>query len=1060
MPDPDELRKVGWSAVSFADVRRMSGITEAGPTTRRQSLDLPAREWLDTVRSRRPTAVLGFPARTGADLHDIYAYVVEPAYRSGTPLLIHADRELDRIKSDLVVEEIGYAWSLQRLLYIAERWRLTPTHGSVPLTPIEQLLYDAMRAKGMQPIPQYGIGRFRVDFAIDDARIAVEADGRPYHDPSRDAVRDDRLRRLSWEPIHFTGSEITRDPARCAQKVVALRKTRLAVLRTEAVGVPLERRSRWWQRALAWIARLLRRRPQGAKSGADEDLEVLLVPPRRPDAGQMDDEQHAAAVAADGVVQVIAPAGSGKTSVLIERVRELRSRGLAQTRMLCCTFNRAAKEELTQRLAQEGMDAVEVKTFHGLGRMVLDKAGLLRARLSSTTHGQWRWLAKQAKDSLIDGVWFEPHEAQQIVSDLKLDRMLTCSEYEEEVDRLFGAPPTADELGERRDLPGSRERTMAALYQLHEDLLDREDRFDFDDLVLRSVRLLQEDEGVRTEWQRRFTAVLVDEYQDIEPAQELLVRVLAAPEDIMFVVGDEDQCIYSWRRASVERVVELDRLYPGLARVALKRNYRCPSLVVEASRRLIENNVRRFPKLIEPAVADPGRITLVAATDENAGAAHIARMLGSSRRGDAVVLARTTRALTGVATGLAQAGVPFWAADHIRGRLLNLTGEPGVLLAYLRLIAHPVRARPEDVEQVFRVPNRYLSPGKEADVAQGLRSGMTFSMSLERIRVEEWRRERLKDAGALFDEASRIELASDLIAFLRNEGGLDRHYSEAERLNPTQQDATDSLRRAEEDAAGYTVSEYAEILDYRSHIIEQHFDDGGVELATIHGAKGRQWPLVVVASFDEGELPHARSLENAEDEADALEAERRLAYVAMTRARSHLVLVHGVDTASRFITEAAPHGETENAEPAAGAVRRPASAVLQSGSPKPAPRRGPRLPEPPAHEPSQRGWDGRVTMVTLNGGSKDPLDDPLGRALVEILTAVPSRSLSATMLAHVLRGSQGPKTQELIETYELLHYPDFAGVPTKELRARIIDLALMTSVFEVAEQLAGTEPRG
>lgn len=1076
-PEPEALRKVGWSVVAFADVRRMSGITADGATARRQTLDLPAREWLDIVRSRLPTAVLGVPARTGADLHDIYGYLVEPAYRSGTPLLIHADRELDRIKPDRAIEQIGYAWSLQRLQYIAERWRLSSTRGSVPLTPIEQLLYDAMRSKGLHPIPQFGIGKLRVDFAIDDARIAVEADGRPYHDPARDAVRDDRLRRLTWEPIHFTGSEITRDPARCAEKVVALSKTRLAILRTQAVEFPSEERSSWWKRALAWIAQRLRRQPQAASPGADEELDVLSVPPRRSDAGQMDDEQHAAAVAPDGVVQVIAPAGSGKTSVLIERVRELRSRGVAQNRILCCTFNRAAVDELRQRLVQEGMDAVEVRTFHGIGRMVLDDAALLRVRLSATTHGQWRWLAKQAKDANVDGVWLEPHEAQQVVSDLKLDRMLTPAEYREEVDRLFGAAPTADEVRERRNVPGGRERTMAALYQRHEDMLERDDRLDFDDLVLRSVRLLQDDSEVRAKWQGRFTAVLVDEYQDIEPAQELLVRVMAAPEDILFVVGDEDQCIYSWRRASVERVVELDRLYPGLSRVALKRNYRCPILVVEASRRLIEHNLRRFPKAIEPAIQHPGRITLVSATDEKSGAAHIARLLTDARKGDAAVLARTTRALTEVATGLARAGIRFWAAEHIRSRLLNLSGEPGVLLAYIRLLAHPTRARPEDVDQVFRVPNRYLPPGKEADVAQGLRTGMSFSQALARLRVDDWRREKLTEAGTLFDAASKLQFASELIALLRDAGGLDRHYTEAEQLSPMQQDATDSLERAQHDSEGYSVSDYAEMLDYRSHIIEQHFEEAGVELATIHGAKGRQWPLVIVASFDEDELPHARSLENSEDEADALEAERRLAYVAMTRARDHLVMVHGNETASRFISEAAPRADVVTAVPVPDARAR-------STKPKEAPASRDESPSS-LIDSEDRGWCGTsrfdtksgsrldrpaelvepalsadgVIAVRLSGGSAEGLADPVARAIAGVLALVPRGSLSATMLTHVLRGSQGPKTQELIKRYGLSQYAEFGHTPFSDLRLRVIELASGTSAFELV-QPPSSEPRG
>jgi len=832
----------------------------------------------------------------------------------------------------------------------------------------------------------------------------------------------------------------------------------------------------------------------------------------------MDEEQQNAVQSDDGVVQVIALAGSGKTAVLIERVRELRSRGLAASRILCCTFNRAARNELSRRLGQDAVDAVEVRTFHGLGRMVLEDAGLLRERIGATTYGQWRWLGKQAKDALVDGVWIEPPEAQQLISDLKLERMLTPDEYEAEVERRFGPVPTAFDFRNHRDVPGSRERTAAALYRLHEDMLERDDKLDFDDLVVRSVRLLQSDEEVRARWQARFAAVLVDEYQDIEPAQELLVRILAAPEDILFVVGDEDQCIYSWRRATVERVVELDRLYPGLDRVALKRNYRCPSLVVDASRNLIQRNVRRFPKAIEPGVDDLGRITVVSASDEKTGAAHIARLVAGARQDDAVVLARTTRALTEVATGLAEAGVSFWAADPIRARLLNLTGEPGVLLAYLRLLAHPDHARPEDVDQVFRVPNRFLPPGKEADVAQGLRAGMSFAHALGRLRVEEWRRERLAEAASVLDGLLGVGNASDLIAALRTDGGLDRHFAEAEQLAPTQQVEVDSLESAERDAQGYAVADYAEILDYRSHIIEEHFDDAGVELSTIHGAKGRQWPLVIIASVDEGELPHARSLDNSEDRDDALEAERRLAYVAITRARNHLVFVHTADSPSRFIEEAAPKADTvdlakvsastddawegeSSIDPTklrvdakvrhrsygegrvAAVERRGPSTLLHvdfadgsrvistgygvleyartstvpdelshaEGAPRPDDATDPRTA--PLVQPQTGRRDPTVVHVSLSESvSLDGTEDALVGAMVKVLSVVPTRSLSATLLTHVLSGSRGPKTQELISRHGLAPNAEFATTPFGDLRRLIIEVASADERFRIGSR--------
>jgi DNA helicase-2/ATP-dependent DNA helicase PcrA len=138
------------------------------------------------------------------------------------------------------------------------------------------------------------------------------------------------------------------------------------------------------------------------------------------------------------------------------------------------------------------------------------------------------------------------------------------------------------------------EGLQQALGYAYEAQLADDEILDYNDLIMRAVILLRDGAGAREQWQGRFDQLLVDEYQDIEPAQELLVRILAAPQDNLFVVGDEDQVLYGWRRASVERIVDLDHYYPGLQRIALDRNYRCPEEVVTRSRVLIEGNRRRF----------------------------------------------------------------------------------------------------------------------------------------------------------------------------------------------------------------------------------------------------------------------------------------------------------------------------------------------------------------------------------------------------------------------------------------------------------------------------------
>ncbi len=357
---------------------------------------------------------------------------------------------------------------------------------------------------------------------------------------------------------------------------------------------------------------------------------------------RLDAEQTAAVQAGDGVVQVIAPAGSGKTTVLIERVKELQRRGTPTRRILCMSFNRAAKVEIGQRLARAGVDGVVVRSFHGMGLAILKEAGLLRSgiggledRVLAAIIGEA--IAEEPVDEEAAAVIavqtksFDVAAARNAISAYKLASMISPAEA-----RLLAM------------YAGPLARITARVYQRYEQELILHGVLDFDDLVAEAVSLLQRDAVVRHQWQKRFERVLVDEYQDIEPSQALLVGILAAPEDSLFCVGDEDQCIYAWRRATVQRIIELDQVYPGLERYALIRNYRCGRRITEASRRLIEHNRIRFRKPLRAGARQRGEIIIGRCADRPAGAKLVAYLISDAVPDETVVLARTTRLLNEV----------------------------------------------------------------------------------------------------------------------------------------------------------------------------------------------------------------------------------------------------------------------------------------------------------------------------------------------------------------------------------------------------------------------------
>jgi superfamily I DNA/RNA helicase/very-short-patch-repair endonuclease len=894
--------------IPFAQLRR-DFIEDARATdVARQSLDNAAAPLLKFLRWQKSLAVTGVPTREIGDLRNVYGYIIEPCYHLDVRLVIQADRDLDDLDpARYVEEEYGYPWTLERLRHVAKHYRRrTVTAGEPPLTPIEEDLLAALRRAGLSPRLQYGVSRFRLDFAFPERALAVEADGRGWHDADRDAARDLRLSELGWETMRFSGSRIWREADACAQEILTAYERRPPAVEYSELGDPTPEsrpaptpaspspRS-WWRRLLDWLF-------GGGASGGQRPARPAVAPPQsaprretplprppepeRPWRQDLDASQMRAVMSAEGVSQVIAPAGSGKTRVLVARVQELLSRGVPANRILCTTFNAASRKELKQRLGAAGASEVDVHTFHSLGLEIITKQGLARGRTGTLSYGQWRRLCAAAMRDDPDGEWVDAPVASEIISGYKIGDMASPAVVASRAHTRLG-------------------QTLARIYSLYEEQLEESDLNDFDDLIVRAVEVLRRDAAVRDKWQARWECVLIDEYQDIEPAQELLIKLMAAPQDCMMVVGDEDQCIYSWRRASVERIVQLDLTYPGLQRTTLETSYRCPPPVVAAASRLIVENRRRFPKPINPDPRREGQGQIVVGTYDRfeSGAAAVADMLATESPSETVVLARTSRLLRILAGELASRGIAFRAAEKV----LRPSDVERTVLAYLRLLSNPAAARDADVDQVFRVPNSYLPNDGEVAVADALRNGALFSTAIEVLKAEDWRMQKLRQTAERLGALRGAASAKNLIVQLRGAGGLDRHYADQERMSGVDQDAIDSLDWMESAAGDASVADFVAVLERRAKILTAADADDAVELTTIHGAKGREWDTVILFGADHSELPHCRGLEAAETPAardEFIEDERRLAYVAFTRARQKLVMLYQEGRPSQYLVEA------------------------------------------------------------------------------------------------------------------------------------------------------------
>jgi len=527
-----------------------------------------------------------------------------------------------------------------------------------------------------------------------------------------------------------------------------------------------------------------------------------------PILGALDPEQRAAATLPDGPAQIIAPAGSGKTTTMVARLAVLLSRGVAPERICVVTFNRDAAADLAARVARRlglqipAATSIEIRTLHALARQVLLDAGeganLVADRLPLLRAARRRVAAD---------------DPSVIVPEAgTLDTWLSAWKVE------------------RREPPSEGRPAL----QAYADLLTARGAVDFDDLVVRAGDLLETDPRLRLRWQARFAHVCVDEFQDVDAAQLRLVRLLAAPEDNLFVVGDDDQTIYAWRLADARRILRFSADYPDARRVMLATNYRCPRTVVEASARMVAVNRERFAKPIRaPSAAVGGapiRAWSAAGPDWPDAVAHFAAAEDAAGR-QLCFLSRTRSELTPILLALVRAGVR------------HTTATP---------------------------------PLVEAEPVVGL---------VEAARTSE-------DRDHPFHVLRRLRVAR----------GWQRGAPSGDLLTDDDHAALDALLGW---TAGFiTVESFVAAYDAaRARITSLRDPAALVEVATVHASKGREWQTVVLVGFEEDRIPNRRSLIEADDENRALEEERRLAYVAVTRASSELILAFDPSRPSPFLAE-------------------------------------------------------------------------------------------------------------------------------------------------------------
>ena len=601
-------------------------------------------------------------------------------------------------------------------------------------------------------------------------------------------------------------------------------------------------------------------------------------------------QQAEAVINTEGPMLIMAGAGSGKTKVLTCRVANLLQKGVRPYRILAITFTNKAAAEMRERVNNMSGPAAKdvwLFTFHAFCarflRMEIDKLPGYNKNFAIYDTDDTKKLIKDIlKELNIDDNRFSPNKILNKISDAK-NKLIDAEHFSQSIDSV-----------------DFNDKKVAEVYERYQTQLKLNNALDFDDLLMLSIKLLQENKEVREKYQDRFDYLLVDEYQDTNHVQYLLTKILAEKHRNICVVGDADQSIYGWRGADIQNILDFERDYPDAKVIKLEQNYRSTQVILDAANAVIENNTGRKPKNLWTENKSGQEIVYFEAADNRDEARFIVEQIQNLQNtehrklSDMAILYRTNAQSRSFEEMLVKSGINY---SIVGGLKFYERKEIKDIIAYLRVIFNPADSL--SLLRIINVPKRGIGDASLAKIqAYAAANNVSLFEAVSNAAAIDGLSSRfvskLDDlAGIIFELMNLANEApvEDLIdRVLRDTGYLEELENER---TPQAQSRIDNLHELISVAQEFAASEEENNLEnFLAHVAlvsdidDTELGEDAITLMTLHSSKGLEFPVVFLVGMEEGLFPHARTLM---DETE-IEEERRLCYVGITRAKEKLFL--------------------------------------------------------------------------------------------------------------------------------------------------------------------------